>query len=142
MAGVSATSSGFTELDSHANIGVVGKDVTVYEDTGRTVDVSNFMDSSPSVCGKKIVNAIMAHDDPYSGETIMCIAPGVMQVDEMNHNLLPPFLYEKQASMFAMSLCSTVTSQPRRIIVFSTRLPRLASGCHFGACSRVFKRGL
>ena len=64
VAGVRARSTGRAELDTHANLGVVGKSCTVYEETGRTVDVKDFKDSSPSVLGMPIVNCIMAHDRP------------------------------------------------------------------------------
>ena len=80
MAGVCAQSVGRSELDTHANLGVVGKGCTVYEETGRTVDVKDFKDSSPTLTGLPIVNCIMAHDDVYTGETIMLLANDVMQV--------------------------------------------------------------
>ena len=54
-----------TELDSHANMAVVGKDCFVFEHTGLTCDVSAFSPDLP-ITSLPIVDAFIVYDCPYS----------------------------------------------------------------------------
>ena len=142
VAGVSALSGGFTELDSHANLGVFGQNCTVYEDTGRKVDVRDFKDSDPSVTGVPIVNVICAYDDPGTGETIMLLANDVMYVDSMRNNLIPPFLL-RQAGNIVKDVpkqhCRHPTFEDHTIFNPSTqiRIPLSLRGVFSGFATRA-----
>ena len=54
-----------TELDSHANMAVLGKHCFVFENSGRSCDVSAF---SPTIAPTSlpIVDAVIVYDCPYT----------------------------------------------------------------------------
>ena len=66
------------ELDSHANMPVVGKGAQV-EFTGRTADVNAF---SPQydTAQLPIVDAVVQYDCPYSGKTYMLLIRNALYV--------------------------------------------------------------
>jgi hypothetical protein len=80
-----------TELDSHANMAVLGKNCFVFERTGRHCDVSAF---SPSIetTSLPIVDAVIVYDCPFSMQSYLFMIRNALYVPEMEHNLLPPFL--------------------------------------------------
>ena len=80
-----------TELDSHANMAVLGKNCFVFERTGRHCDVSAF---SPNIATTSlpIVDAVIVYDCPYSMQSYLLMVRNALYVSDMDHNLLPPFL--------------------------------------------------
>ena len=80
-----------TELDSHANMAVLGKDCFVFEQTGRFCDVSAF---SPSIetTSLPIVDAVIVYDCPYTLTLYLLMIRNALYVKDMSNNLLPPFL--------------------------------------------------
>ena len=85
------TESPRTELDSHANMAVVGRHCFVFEKTGRQCDVSAF---SPNIATTSlpIVDAVIVYDCPYTLQSYLLMVRNALYVEEMEHNLLPPFL--------------------------------------------------
>ena len=80
-----------TELDSHANMPVVGKNAFVLTDTGRTADVSAYTpDYDPMEI--RIVDAAVLYECPYSGTSHILVIRHALHVESMNHNLIPPFM--------------------------------------------------
>lgn len=80
-----------TELDSHANMPVVGRNVLVLAETGRTCDVSAFTpDYEPMRV--PIVDAAVAYECPYSGVTHILVLRDCLHVPMMTNNLIPPFI--------------------------------------------------
>ena len=77
------------ELDSHANMPVVGKGAQV-EYTGRTADANAF---SPTydTAQLPIVDAVLQYDCPHSGKTYLLIIRNALYVPEMTNHLIPPF---------------------------------------------------
>lgn len=55
-----------TELDSHANMLVVGRNVVILSDTGRTTQVSTFTLEYKSLQGIKIVDVALQYVCPLS----------------------------------------------------------------------------
>ena len=53
-----------TELDSHANMVVVGQHAFIINNTGKTAEVSPFTSSYDSLKNAPIVDAIIAYDCP------------------------------------------------------------------------------
>ena len=78
------------ELDSHANMPVVGKGAHV-EYTGRTADVNAF---SPNIATSQlpIVDAVVQYDCAHSGQSYLLIIRNDLYVPEMNNHLIPPFI--------------------------------------------------
>ena len=81
-----------TELDSHANIVVVGRNTTIINDTGRTVEVSPFTPDYSSLQNVPVVDAAIGYDCEYTGESYLLVVMNAISVPSMDHNLIPPFI--------------------------------------------------
>jgi len=81
-----------TDLDTHANMVVVGAQATIIQRSGRTVEVNPFADVCNKVKNVPIVDAAVAYDCPYTGETYLLIMRNALYVPSMDHNLIPPFI--------------------------------------------------
>ena len=57
-----------TELDSHADVTVVGRNALVLTDFNRPVTVTGYDPASPSLPNVKTVGAVVAYDDPVTGQ--------------------------------------------------------------------------
>ncbi len=80
-----------TELDTHANMPVVGRNAFVVARTGETVDVSPFTpDYKPMQCS--LVDAALLYECPYSGDEIILLVRNALYVPNMENNLIPPFV--------------------------------------------------
>ena len=68
-----------TELDSHANMSVVGKEVYILADTGKTVDVKAF---SPDYDTRQVplVDAAIQYDCPFSGKSVILVIQNALHV--------------------------------------------------------------
>ena len=80
-----------TELDSHANMPVVGLEAYIISETGKTAVVQPY---SPDYDTKEIpiVHAAIQYDCPYTGESYILVVRNALYVQSMKHNLIPPFL--------------------------------------------------
>ena len=88
-----------TELDSHANMAVAGRDCTIIARSGHFACVTPFSSDLPVMERVEIGDVAMAYDDPYTGATTILIMRNSLLIDSMDHNLLPPFLI-REASLF------------------------------------------
>ena len=80
-----------TELDSHANMLVVGKHAYIIAETGKKVDVSPFTpDYKPLTV--PLVDATVKYDNPYNRKTYILVLCNALYVPSMDHNLIPPFM--------------------------------------------------
>ena len=80
-----------TELDSHANMPVVGRHALVIADTGKTVSVCPFTPDYQAL-NVKMVDAAIQYDCPYTGTSYILIINNAIHVPSMTNNLLPPFI--------------------------------------------------
>jgi hypothetical protein len=82
-----------TELDSHANMPVVGRHGTyIISDTGRIADVNPFTPDYDSM-QVPIVDAAVQYDCAYDGQSyIMMVIRNALHVPLMKNNLLRPFV--------------------------------------------------
>jgi hypothetical protein len=80
-----------TELDSHANMPVVGRHAYLISDTGRVADVSPFTPDYSSM-QLRIVDAAVQYNCPYDGESYILVIRNALYVPSMKNNLLPPFV--------------------------------------------------
>ena len=80
-----------TELDSYANMPVVGKHAYIIAETGKKVDVSPFTpDYKPLTI--PLVDAMVKYDNPYNGKTYILVLRNALYAPSMDHNLIPPFM--------------------------------------------------
>ena len=80
-----------TELDSHANMPVVGRNAYVLAETGKTVDVSPFTPDYKAM-EVSMVDAAVRYDNPYDGQSYILVLRNALHVPSMKHNLIPPFM--------------------------------------------------
>ena len=80
-----------TELDSHANMPVVGKHAYIIAETGKKVDVPPFTpDYKPLTV--PLVDATIKYDNPYNGKLCILVLHNALYVLLMDNNLIPPFM--------------------------------------------------
>ena len=87
-----------TELDSHANMPVVGREALVVEQSGRTVEVSPFTPDYKPI-KVEVVNAIIQYDSPLDGKEYILVIQNALQVPSMSNNLIPPFIMRENGIM-------------------------------------------
>ncbi|CAJ1952671.1 unnamed protein product [Cylindrotheca closterium] len=80
-----------SELDSHANMIVVGSNCFVLSDTGRTASVNPY---NPEYAAKSIpiVDASLLYEDQVTGQEYILVIRNALHVPSMTHNLIPPFI--------------------------------------------------
>jgi hypothetical protein len=80
-----------TDLDSHANMPVVGSGVLVVVEHNRTCEVSPY---SPDYEPMKVllVDAALRYDCPFGGRVYILLIQNALYVLSMDYNLLPPFV--------------------------------------------------
>ena len=80
-----------TELDSHANMPVIGRNAYILSKIGETVDVAPFTPHYKPI-SVELVDAALKYECPYSGKVKILIIRRGLYVPSMTHNLLPPFM--------------------------------------------------
>eukprot|EP00980_Cylindrotheca_fusiformis_P023992 scaffold11310_cov84-Cylindrotheca_fusiformis.AAC.1 len=80
-----------TDLDSHANMFVAGRDAFVLATTGRDASVKAF-DPSMAPVDLPIVDCAIKYACPFSDSTFILVVRNALHVPTMDHNLVPPFL--------------------------------------------------
>ena len=80
-----------TELDSHADMPVIGKNAYILSKIGETVDVAPFTPDYKPI-SVELVDAALKYECPYSGEVKILIIRRGLYVSSMTHYLLPPFM--------------------------------------------------
>ena len=81
-----------TQLDSHANMVVVGQQATVFGRSGKSADVRPFSSDCSKLESVPIVDAAVAYDCPYLMKTYLLSIRNALYVPSMTHNLIPPFI--------------------------------------------------
>ena len=79
------------ELDSHANMPVVGKHAYILSDTGRTADVNAYNPQYETMV-IPIVDAAVQYNCPYTGIAYVLVIRNALHVPTMDHHLIPPFI--------------------------------------------------
>ena len=81
-----------TELDSHANMCVIGRQATIINRTGKHAEVRAFSQECRVLNKVPIVDAAFAYDCPSTMKTYLLIVRNALYVPTMEHNLIPPFI--------------------------------------------------
>jgi len=81
-----------TELDSHSNMVVLGKNCTVFDDMGLTCTVNTFTKAAGKIERVPILDAVLAYDCPHLAKTFVLLFRNALYIPEIQHNLLPPFI--------------------------------------------------
>ena len=81
-----------SELDSHANMIVVGKHCIIFDRTGKTCSVNSFSPSAGTMNEVPIVDAAIAYDCPIKGQTYILLMRNVLSFPKLSKNLIPPFI--------------------------------------------------
>ena len=81
-----------TELDSHANMVVVGRECVVFDTTGKTCTVNSFAKSTGKLEKVPVVDACVAYECHYTAKVYLLLMRNALQVSDIQVNLLPPFI--------------------------------------------------
>ena len=88
-----ATSSGpsRTELDSHANMPMAGRNCYILSKSGKHVDVSLFTLAYKALRAP-LVDVTIQYDSPYDRKSYILVIQNALHVPSMANTLLPPFM--------------------------------------------------
>lgn len=81
-----------SELDSHANMVVLGKYCFVFEWSDLTCSVKPFSETLGKVTHVPIVDAAIAYECPYTYEVYILMIRNALYIPTLKHNLIPPFI--------------------------------------------------
>ena len=84
-----------TDLDSHANMVLVGKNRIVLNETGRHAEVAPFAPDYESLHKVSISDAVVEYDDKHSEEICFLVVYGALLVPSIDHSLVTPFTLSK-----------------------------------------------
>ena len=108
---ISATVSR-TELDSHANMCVLGRDCFVFDNIqDRTCDVEPFDVTIGKAKSVPIVDGVIAYDCPYSHQTSLLVVRNALYIPTMPNNLIPPFIL-REAGIQVKDIAKIHTNDP------------------------------
>ena len=80
-----------TELDSHANMAVIGRHAHILSTSDRTVEVNAFTLEHATIKAP-LVDAALQYDSPYDGKSYILVIQNGIHIPSMTNNLIPPFL--------------------------------------------------
>ena len=87
-----------TELNSHANMPMLGRHWFILNDTGWTVEVNPFTPQY-KVMTAKFVDGPLLYDCPYSGKSYVLVVQNAIHVPSMDNNLVLPFMMREAGIM-------------------------------------------
>ena len=81
-----------TDLDSHANMFVLGAHAFIFESTNRTCNVQPFDPSLVTASKIPIVDGAVVYKCPHTGEIYVLIVRNTLHILRFRNNLIPPFV--------------------------------------------------
>ena len=106
------------ELDSHANMPVVGREALVVEQSGRTVEASPFTPDYKPI-KVEVVDAMLQYDSPLDGKEYMLVVRNALCVPSLNNNLIPLLIMKENGIVVnecAKIHCEDPTQEDHAII--------------------------
>jgi hypothetical protein len=79
------------DLDSHADMAVLGSNCFVFEENGKTVNVFSYDPELSSMARNVISGSCFAYDDPCSGRVILLIVHQGLHIPHLGYSLIQPF---------------------------------------------------
>ena len=124
-----------TEVDSHANMPVVGREALVVEQSGKTVEVSPFTPDYKPI-KVEVVDAVIQYDSPLNGREYMLVIQNTLWVPSMSNNLIPPFIMQENRIIVnecAKIHCEDPTCKDHAIIFkgYDLHIPQQLHGIFF-----------
>ncbi len=110
-----------TELDSHADQCCVGDyAVVLYEWPDRTVEITPFLDTLGCVESAPIVTALLAYDDPSTGQAKLLVLHQAILIKGLKHNLVCPMQLRHSGITVneRPKHCTSIPTQEDHAIVF------------------------
>ena len=84
--------AGNVELDSHANMVVLGKYCHIIRWTGKNVEVQPFSPDYQALQQVPVVDAAVMYVCPRSGKEHLLVVRNALYCESMENNLIPPFI--------------------------------------------------
>ena len=78
---------------------MVGDDVLVTHDSGKSANVGPFSEQLGKISNVPIVDCVVAHDCSYSGKTYYLAMYNALYIPSMKENLIPPFVVRRQGNV-------------------------------------------
>ena len=101
-----------TELDSHANMVVLGKNAFIFDRVAnQTCEVLPFDPTIGSAHDVPIVDGAIAYECPYNQTTYVLVFKNALHVPSLGHNLVPPFIL-REAGVIVNDTAKTHKSNP------------------------------
>ena len=92
---------------------VIGAQGKIIQKTGRYVDVNALSSDVGTLSRVPIVDAAVAYDCPFSGQTILMVARNALYVESTDHNLVSPFIM-REAGLEVDERAKIHTPQPSK----------------------------
>ena len=83
---------GRTELDSHANMCVLGKHCYILSESGKNVVFGALTESAGGLNKVSIVDAMLAYNYKRTNQVYLLVLRNVFYIDSMENNLISPFI--------------------------------------------------
>jgi hypothetical protein len=109
-----------SELDSHANMVVLGKHAFIFESSGRTCNVRPFSEELGIAENVPIFDGAIAYDCPFSSKSYIPLFRNALSIPSMKSNLIPPFIMWVELSSMTLQK-SIALSQVLRTIAYLSR---------------------
>ena len=99
-----------TDLDSHANMPVVGRNSNIIERLDRTVDIKPFTSDYKAMTAELVHSAIW-YECPYEGKAYILVTRNAIYIPTMVNNLIP-LLMMREAGINVNERAHTQLTQP------------------------------
>ena len=129
-----------TELDSHVNMIVMGKQAFLLSNSVQSVDVKAFPEVVDGLYKVPIVDAVIAYNFPHTGETLLIVLRNFLCVLVMDHNLFLTFILHEAGLVVNNTPKFTSMIQVLKITRFLMWKPDLEYHSGYQVSSQFFKR--
>ena len=103
-----------TELDSHANMVVLGSNAFIFDAVQhRTCDVQPYDPTIGKATSVPIVDGTVTYDCPISNKTYILAFHNALHIPTLNHNLIPPFIL-REAGLKVNDVAKIHVADPKK----------------------------